>query len=120
MNFRKIADRKKPDPQSNNLEEIYNIKEQIDTEDRIFEEELPKKYSLLQEFTPEDLKRLCDTVLGAGPPADEYADPKTGRALPLPQFKEDYIQHIVDELRLSEIRDFALRNRIISDSEFSS
>ncbi|MDE1762919.1 MAG: hypothetical protein KGH88_01560 [Thaumarchaeota archaeon] len=118
MNFGKIFDRKKADSPSKNMEEIYKIKEEIEREDKIFEKELPVKYALLQEFDMDDLKKLCSDLLGRDPPADEYDDHKTGSRKTLPQYKEDYIHFITDELDLSEIRKYALGNKIISEEFF--
>lgn len=118
MNFGKIFDRKKPDSPSKNMEEIYKIKEEIEKEDEIFEKELPVKYNLLQEFSMDELKKLCITQLGREPPSEEYDDYKRGSKKTLPQYKEDYIHFITDELRLDEIKKYALENRIVSEEFF--
>ena len=115
MNFGKIFDRKKADNSSRNLEEINKIKEEIEKEDKIFEKELPAKYVLLQRFSMSDLKTLCNELLGSGPAAEEYDDPKTGDKKILPQYKEDFIHFIIDELRLSEIKEYAIKNKIMPD-----
>lgn len=120
MNFGKIFDRKKPDSPSKNMEEIYKIKEEIDKEDEIFEKELPVKYTLLQEFSMADLKKLCTVLLGREPPVDEYDDYKSGSKKTLPQYKEDYVHFITDELRLDEIKKYALENRIVSEEFFKN
>lgn len=120
MNFGKIFDRKKPDSPSKNMEEIYKIKEEIDKEDEIFEKELPVKYTLLQEFSMADLKKLCTVLLGREPPVDEYDDYKSGTKKTLPQYKEDYVHFITDELRLDEIKKYALENRIVSEEFFKN
>src|SRR5579883_1661981 len=72
MNFGKIFERKRADAAPRNAEEISKIKERIEKEDRAFEDELPAKYSLLQEFSEDELKKLCDQVLGARPPKEEF------------------------------------------------
>jgi len=115
MNFGKIFDRKKTDSSGKNLEEIYKIKEEIEKEDKIFESELPAKYALLQKFGMPDLKALCTELLGSEPATEEYEDPKSGNKKILPQYKEDYIHFIIDELRLSEIKEYAIKNKIVSD-----
>ncbi|MGB6464349.1 MAG: hypothetical protein WBF38_09030 [Nitrosotalea sp.] len=115
MNFGKIFDHKKADSSSKNLEEIYKIKEEIEKEDKIFENELPAKYDLLQKFGMSDLKTLCNELLGSDPVAEEYDDPKSGNRKTLPQYKEDFIHFIIDELRLSEIKEHAIKNKIVSD-----
>ncbi|MDE1827219.1 MAG: hypothetical protein KGH83_06480 [Thaumarchaeota archaeon] len=115
MNFGKIFDRKKADNSSKNLEEINKIKEEIEKEDKIFENELPAKYTLLQKFGMSDLKTLCNELLGSGPVVEEYEDPRTGNKKTLPQYKEDFIHFIIDELRLSEIKEYAIKNKIAPD-----
>ncbi len=118
MNFGKIFDRKKHENQSKNMEEIYKIKEEIEKEDKIFEKELPVKYALLQEFSMEDLKKICAHLLGREPPTEEYDDHKSGGKKILPQYKEDYIHFVTDELGLAEIKKYALENRIVSEEFF--
>ena len=120
MNFGKIFDRKKPDNPSKNMEEIYKIKEEIEKEDKIFEKELSAKYTLLQKFSIDDLKKLCNELLGREPPVDEYIDPKNGNKKELPMYKEDYIHFVTDELRLSEIKNYALKNKIVTDEFFKN
>lgn len=115
MNFGKIFDRKKIDNSTENLEEMHKIKREIEKEDEIFEKELPAKYTLLQKFNMSDLKTLCNEFLGSEPVVDEYDDPKSGNKKTLPQYKEDYIHFIIDELRLFEIKNYAIKNKIISD-----
>ncbi|MGB9002506.1 MAG: hypothetical protein WCC52_01700 [Nitrosotalea sp.] len=115
MNFGKIFDRKKADSSSKNLEDIYKIKEEIEKEDKIFENELPAKYALLQKFGMQDLKALCSELLGSEPVAEKYDDPKSGERKTLPQYKEDFIHFIIDELGLPEIKDYAIKNKIVSN-----
>lgn len=120
MDFGKIFDRKKNDAQGKNLEEIYKIKKEIEREDRVFENELAAKYNLLQEFTQDQLERLCHEIIGRGPPTEEYIDPKSGNKKSLPQFKEDYVHFITDEMSLPEIKRFALKNKIIAEEYFKN
>lgn len=120
MNFGKFFDRKKSEGPSKNMEEIYKIKKSIEMEDRIFEEELAAKYSLLQEFTLDGLKKLCDERLGTQPPAEEYSDSAIGEKRPLPQFKEDYIHFIIEEMRLDEIKQYAIEKKIVSPKFFKN
>ncbi|MDE1830046.1 MAG: hypothetical protein KGI25_06970 [Thaumarchaeota archaeon] len=120
MNFGKIFERKKNDAQSNNLEEIYKIKEEIEKEDKIFEKELPSKYTLLQEFSMDQLKKLCHDILGREPPTEEYTDQMNGNEKVLPQFKEDYVHFITDELNFSEIKNYAVKNKIVTEEFFRS
>lgn len=115
MNFGKKIDRKKADNSNKNLEEIYKIKEEIEKEDKIFENELPAKYALLQKFGMSDLKALCNELLGNEPVAEKYVDPKNGERKTLPQYKEDFIHFIIDELGLDEIKRYAIKNKIAPD-----
>ena len=93
--------------------EIRRVKEEAEKEDRIFSEELPLKYSLLQKFSKEDMQRLCLELIGSNPPQQNYEDPASGTTRDLPLLKEDYIHFLVDEMRLDEIRDFALKHKIV-------
>jgi hypothetical protein len=113
MNFRKIFSREPENP-NKDLEEISKIKQEIENEDKIFGKELPSKYNLLQEFRISDLRNLCMEVLGREPPVEYYDDSKLGRK-ELPRLKEDYVHFIVDELRLSEIRNYALKKQVVSE-----
>ncbi len=115
MNFGKIFDRKKVDTPAKNLEEIYKIKQEIEKEDKIFENELPAKYALLQQFSIDELKLLCNKLVGMQPPVETYDDPKSGGRKDLPQYKEDYIHFIIEEIGLHEIRNYALKNKIVSE-----
>lgn len=120
MNFGGIFHNRKNDGHSKNLEEIYKIKEEIDREDKIFEKELPAKYTLLQEFNQDQLKRLCNNVIGREPPLEKYDEQKSGEEATLPQFREDYIHFIIDELNMHEIKTFALENKIVSEGFFNT
>lgn len=113
MNFGEIFGRKEHKNSNENLEEIYKIKQEIEKEDKIFEKELPTKYNLLQEFKINELKNLCTELLGQEPVTEYHNDPKLGK-VELPILKEDYVQFIIDELRLSQIRNYALKKRVIS------
>lgn len=112
MSFGKVFDDKKDDMRGKNIEEIQKIKEAIDKEDVIFESELPAKYALLQKFGMEKLKKLCNEVMGREPPLEAYTDQQTGSRATLPEYEEDYIHFIIDEMRFSEIKAFALRNNV--------
>ncbi len=118
MNFGKIFERRKIENASKNMEEIYKIKAEIEKEDKIFDKELPTKYALLQEFSMGDLEILCSNLLGREPPIEEYDD-QSGNKKTLPRYKEDYIHFITDELRLEDIKKFALENKIVSKEFFN-
>lgn len=120
MDFGKIFDRKKTDIPAKNQEEIYKIKEEIERQDRIFENELPTKYTLLQQFSIDELKSLCDKLIGMQPPAEIFTDPKSAHNKELPKYKEDYIHFVIDELRLSDITRYALENKIVSQKFFNN
>ena len=109
MNFADALD-KKADGSEKSQTEILRIKQQIDKEDIIFEKELPLKYTLLEKFHLDELKKLCNDLLGRDPPREYYSD--SGAKIELPQYKEDYIHFIIDELRLPEIKEYALKHKI--------
>ncbi|MGI0073732.1 MAG: hypothetical protein ACREA3_07970 [Nitrosotalea sp.] len=111
MDFRKIFGGEKPE--NHNLEEISKIKQEFEKEDKMFEKELPPKYDLLQEFQMNELKDLCIEILGQEPPVEYYNDPKSGKK-ELSLVKEDYVHFLVDELRLSEIINYALKKKVVS------
>jgi len=56
------------------------------------------------------LKKFAHDLLGQDPPREYYSD--SGTKIELPQYKEDYIHFIVDELRLPEIKEYALKHKI--------
>lgn len=120
MNFGKIFDRKKSDTPAKNQEEIYRIKEEIERHDRIFESELPAKYTLLEQFSIDELKSLCDKLIGVQPPVETFTDSKSGHDKELPKYKEDYIHFVIDELKLSDMMKYALENKIVSEKFFDN
>jgi len=109
MNFADALD-KKTDGSEKSQTEILRIKQQIDKEDRIFKKELPLKYTLIEKFHLDELKKLAHDLLGRDTPREYYSD--SGTKIELPQYKEDYIHFIVDELRLPEIKEYALKHKI--------
>jgi hypothetical protein len=111
MDFRKIFGGDKPE--NHNLDNISKIKQEFEKEDKIFEKELPSKYNLLQEFQMNELKDLCTKILGREPPVEYFNDPKSEKK-ELPLVKEDYVHFLVDELRLYEIINYALKKKIVS------
>ncbi|MEO9277903.1 MAG: hypothetical protein ABI340_09030 [Nitrososphaera sp.] len=88
------------------LSEILKIRKEIENEDKIFYEELPQKYALLENLNIEQLKRLCTTQLGRLPSLEYFKDEKTRTELELPILKEDFIHFIIEELRLSDIKKY--------------
>jgi len=120
LNFGKIFDRKKADTPSKNQEDICQIKEEIERQDRAFESELPTKYTLLQQFSIDELKSLCDKLIEVQPPLETFTDPKSGHDKELPKYKEDYIHFVIDELKLSDIMRYALENKIVSEKFFNN
>lgn len=89
---------------NDSLSEILKIRNEIENEDKIFYEELPQKYALLERLDVEQLKKLCTAHLGRFPAAEYFKDEKTGNEIELPNLKEDYIHLIIEEMRLSEIK----------------
>ena len=110
MDFGSIFGR---DKHREHVDEISKIKQEFEKEDKIFEKELQPKYNLLQEFEINDLRNLCVETTGHEPPIEYYNDPKSGRK-EIMHVKEDYVQFLVDELRLDEIISYALKKKIVS------
>ncbi len=100
--------------------EMSKIKKEIETADRIFYDELASKYFLLDKFSLEQLKNMCNTLLGKGPEVEYYEDRHTSKITELPQYKEDFIHFIIDEFQYLEIKDYALRKNILSSHFFDN
>ena len=94
------------------------IKKEIEEEDRIFQQELQAKDKLLNKFELDQLKQLCIKMLGGGPEPEYFEERGTGKQIELPQYRSDYIHFIIEELRLYQIKDYALENKITYDSFF--
>ncbi len=81
----------------------------------VFQEELLAKDALLNKFELDQLKQLCIDLLGREPEPEYYEERGTGKQIELPQYRSDYTHFIIEELRLSQIKDHALKNKIIFD-----
>jgi hypothetical protein len=117
MDFKRFRGRKDND-KIKNQSEIEKIKNEIEEEDRIFQQELQAKDELLNKFELDQLKQLCKSMLGMEPEPEYFEERGTGKQIELPQYRSDYIHFIIDELRLYQIKDYALKNKIIPDSCF--
>ncbi len=109
MGFTDIVEPREDGSNKNQIE-ISRIKEQFEKEDRIFGKELPLEYGLLVKFNLDELRKLCCDLLGTGLLPDYHIDSDSGTSVELPQYKEDYIHFIIDELALPEIKEYALRH----------
>jgi len=118
MGFRKFFGHDKDSENNQNQVEIDRIKNEIEEEDRIFQQELQAKDSLLDKFELDQLKQLCMDMLGREPEPEYFEEKETGKQIELPQYRNDYIHFIIEELRLSQIKDYAIKNKIISASFF--
>ncbi|MHB8603394.1 MAG: hypothetical protein ACYC6W_01920 [Nitrosotalea sp.] len=98
--------------------EISKVKNEMDTADKIFYNELSSKYFLLDKFSVEQLKNMCKNLLGKGPDIEYYEDKVTKKMKELPQYKEDYIHFIIEEFRFSEIKNYALEKHIVTSHFF--
>jgi len=116
MGFRKFFGHDKDGEKNQNQIEIERIKNEIEEEDRIFQQELPAKDNLLNKFELEQLRQLCMEILGREPDPEYFDEAWTGKQIELPQYRNDYIHFIIEELRLSQIKDYALKNKIISSN----
>jgi hypothetical protein len=115
MDFKKFFGHDKDDEKNQNQIEIERIKTEIEEEDRIFQQELPAKDSLLNKLEFDQLKQLCMDLLGRGPDPEYFEEKESGKQIELPQYRNDYIHFIIEELRLSQIKDYAIKNKIISE-----
>ena len=118
MDFKKFLGHKKDSEKNQNQIEIERIKNEIEEEDRIFQRELPFKDTLLNKFELDQLKQLCIEILGREPEPEYFEEKETGKQIELPQYRNDYIHFIIEELRFSQIKDYALKNKIIPASFF--
>ena len=118
MDFKKFLCHNKDGEKISNQTEIQRIKNEIDEEDRIFQQELQAKDKLLNKFELDQLKQLCIDMLGREPEPEYFEEKETGKQIELPQYRNDYVHFIIEELRLSQIKDYALKNKIISVSFF--
>ena len=118
MGFKKFFGHNKDSERSQDQIEIERIKNEIEEEDRIFQQELSAKDNLLNKFELEQLKQLCMDMLGREPDPEYFDEAGTGKQIELPQYRNDYTHFIIEELRFSQIKDYALKNKIISASFF--
>jgi hypothetical protein len=118
MDFKKSLGHNKDSEKIPNQTEIQRIKNEMEEEDRIFQQELQAKDKLLNKFELDQLKQLCIDVLGREPEPEYFEERETGKQIELPQYRNDYIHFIIEELRLYQIKDYALKNKIISASFF--
>src|SRR5690349_22349315 len=108
MDFKKFFGHEKDDEKTREKQsEIDIIKSQFEEEDRIFQQELQDKYRLLDKFESEQLKQLCLDILGRQPDPEYFEETGTGKQVELPQYRNDYIHFIIEELRLFQIKDYA-------------
>ena len=113
MGFKKFFGHDKDGEKNQNQIEIERIKNEIEEEDRIFQHELPDKDRLLDRFELEQLKQLCIDLLGREPEPEYFEERETGKQIELPQYRNDYIHFIIEEMRLSQIKEYAIKNKII-------
>jgi hypothetical protein len=118
MDFKKFLGHNEDGEKISNQTEIQRIKNEIEEEDRIFQQELQAKDKLLNKFELDQLKQLCIDMLGREPEPEYFEEKETGKQIELPQYRNDYVHFIIGELRLSQIKDYALKNKIISTSFF--
>ena len=118
MGFKKFFGHDKDSENNQNQIEIERIKNEIEKEDRIFQQELQAKDNLLNKFELDQLKQLCMDMLGREPEPEYFEEKETGKQIELPQYRNDYLHFIIEELRLSQIKDYAIKNKIISASFF--
>ncbi|VVC05291.1 Uncharacterised protein [uncultured archaeon] len=118
MDFKKFFGHDKDSEKNQNQIEIERIKNEIEEEDKIFQQELQTKDNLLNRFELDQLKQLCMDILGREPEPEYFEEKETGKQIELPLYRNDYIHFIIEELRLYQIKDYALKNKIISANFF--
>jgi len=106
------------DDEHNKTMEISKIKKEIESADKMFYDELASKYALLDKFSVEQLREMCNNLLGKGPDVEYFQDEHTNKITELPQYKEDFIHFIIDEFQLAEIKDYASRKNIFGKYSF--
>lgn len=94
--------------------EMNKIKNDIERADKMFYDELASKYFLLDKFSVDQLREMCNSLLEKGPDVEYFKDEHTDKMIELPQYKEDFIHFIIDEFALAEIKDYALRKNIFA------
>ncbi|MDH2907335.1 MAG: hypothetical protein PXX83_04470 [Candidatus Nitrosotalea sp.] len=97
---------------------MSKIKNEIESADKTFYKELSSKYFLLDKFSIDQLKDMCNNLLGRGPDVEYYEDRITKKKTELPQYKEDFIHFIIEEFRFSEIKEYALKKDIVASHFF--
>jgi hypothetical protein len=112
--------RRSEDDRHSETAEMFKIKKEMETADRMFYDELASKYFLLDKFSLEQLKNMCNSLLGKGPDVEYYEDKHTNKITEIPQYKEDFIHFIIEEFQFSEIKDYALRERILTSYFFDN
>ena len=93
--------------------EISKIKKTIEDADKKFYDELASKYFLLDKFSIDQLRNMCNELLGKGPDVEYYQDESTNKIIELLQYKEDFIHFIIDEFEFSEIKEYASKKHIL-------
>ncbi len=118
MRFRNIFARNEDDTKEVDEQpiEMDRIKGERGEKERISQQESAGKRALLVEFELEQLKKLCTDVVRRDPLHEYYEESETGKQIELPLYRHDYTYFIMRELTLSQIKDYALKNKIISPS----
>lgn len=112
--------RRVEDDEHSRTAEMSKIKKEIEDADKTFYKELSDKYFLLDKFTPEQLREMCNSLLGKGPDVEYYKDERTNKITELPHYKEDFIHFVIDEFSFSEIKEYALRKNIVTSYFFDN
>lgn len=107
--------RRSEDDEHSSTVEISKIKKAIEDADKRFYDELASKYFLLDKFTIDQLRNMCNELLGKGPDVEYYQDESTNKIIEMPQHKEDFIHFIIDEFEFSEIKNYASKKRIVTN-----
>lgn len=99
--------------------DLYQLKNQIEQAEKIFYKEISDKYFLLDRLTENQLKKMCNDLLGNVPEKEFHTD-EFGKVIELPNIKEDYMHFLIDAFPLSEIQNYVLQNGILDKKFFES
>jgi len=119
MGFAKFLGKVVGDIKNAYLKSNKEAKARIEFEQR----EKEKINNLLDKFEYPDLEKMCQTILGAKLEDDVEEDEETGKSIRIKPTRRYYLDYIWDnleiqELKFSQIRDYALKERIVTPSFF--
>ena len=82
------------------------------------EEELVKTLKLLDKFELLQLEDLCKAFCGKSPTPKTFYDHVTNITYPTHLYRKDYVKFILCEIKFSQVKQFALKENIVSEIFF--